>query len=45
MVWTGAYCKFAVETFLKTGESIIATKRAFRAHFILCRSDAVSDRK
>ena len=27
--WTGAYCAFAAETFLKTGESVIASQRAF----------------
>ena len=35
MVWIGAHHTFAVETFLKTGEFIIATQRAFYAHFML----------
>ena len=42
MAWTGAHCAFAVETF-KTGESVIATQRAFCAHFILCQNDPVLD--
>ena len=35
---------FAVEKFLKIGESVIATHRTFLAHFILCRNDTVPDR-
>ena len=35
---------FAVETFFKTGEFIIATQSAFRAHFMFDRKDAISDR-
>ena len=43
MAWTGAHRRFAVEGFfLKSGES--ATQRAFLAHFMLCRNDAVPDR-
>ena len=34
MVWTDAYRPFAGETFSKTGESVIATRRVFRAHFM-----------
>ena len=45
MVWNGAYCAFAVETFFKTGESVITTLRVFHAHFRLCQNDAVMDRK
>lgn len=45
MVWTGAHRAFAVETFLKNGESVTATQRAFRAHYMLGRNDAVPDRK
>ena len=44
MVWTGAHRVFAVETFLKTGKSVIAEQRAFRAHFMLRRNDAVPER-
>ena len=29
-----AYCAFAVETFFKTDEFVIAIPRAFYAHFI-----------
>ena len=32
--WTGAYCRFAGEAFLKTGKSVIALKRALHAHLI-----------
>ena len=31
--------------FFRIGESVIATQRAFRAHFMLRRSDVVPDRK
>ena len=44
MSWTGAHCAFAVETFLKAGESVIAAYLAFLAHFMLCRNDDVMDR-
>ena len=36
VTWTGALRTFAAETFfLKTGESVIVTLRAFRAYFML----------
>ena len=41
---TGAHREFTVETFFKTCESVITTKRAFRAHFMLRWNDAVLDR-
>ena len=41
MIWTGVYHAFAVES----SESVIATQRAFCAHFMLCQNDAVLDRK
>ena len=44
MAWTGAHSAFDIEMFLKTGESVIATQRAFLAHFILRRNDAAPDR-
>lgn len=46
MTWTGAHRLFAVETsvFL-TGESLIATPRAFCTHFMLLWKYAVPDRK
>ena len=44
MAWTGAHHAFAVEMFYKIGESIIATQRAFCAHFMLHWNDAVQDR-
>ena len=37
--------KTFVSLFFKTGERVIATQRAFRAHFIQLRNDAVQDRK
>ena len=37
MAWTGAHSAFA-------RESIIATLRAFRAHLMFGRNDAISDR-
>ena len=37
--WTGAHYVFAVETFLKTGESVIATQRAFYFISEWCRSE------
>ena len=37
MAQTGAFCK--------TGESLIATLKAFRAHFMLRRNDVIPDRK
>lgn len=43
MVWTGAHRTFAVERFLKNGESVVATQRAFRANCKLGQNDAVSD--
>ncbi len=33
-----------LKLFLKTGESVIATQRAFCAHFILYQNDSVPDR-
>ena len=36
---------FAVEMYFKTGESAIATQRAFHVNFKLCQNDAVLDRK
>ena len=48
MAWTGEHSAFAVETGfgggLQTGESIIATKGAYRAHLILQRNDAAPAR-
>ena len=46
MGWPGAQRKFAVPEFPeKTGGSVIAAQRAFRAHFMARRNDAVPDRK
>ncbi|CAI9738332.1 XP_033610977.1uncharacterized protein LOC117283012 [Octopus vulgaris] len=45
MVWTGPERAFAVETYIKNGESVITTQRAFRIHFGLNRNDAVPGRK
>ena len=43
MIWTSAHHAFAGETiFFKTGESVIAIERAFRAYLILHKNDAVS---
>ena len=36
--------RLLLKRFLKTGESMIAIHRAFRAHFKLHRNDAVLDR-
>ena len=44
MCWTSAHYVFAVESFLKTGESVIATQKTFCAHFMRHRNDAVPDR-
>ena len=44
MAWTDAQSIFAVEIFFKIGESVIATQRAFYAHFMLHQNDAVPDR-
>lgn len=38
MVWTWAQRAFAVETFLKNGESVIATQRTFQTHYKLGRN-------
>ena len=45
MAWTDKYWVFAVETFFKAGESVIATQKAFHDHFMLHWNDAVLDRK
>ena len=42
MTWTSEHREFAVEIFF--AESLIATHRGFRAHFLLRRNDAVPDR-
>ena len=42
--WTGAHGAFAVETLFKTDESVIATQRIFRAHFMLRQNYVVLDR-
>ena len=42
---TSAHGVFAVETFLKTGESVIPTQSVFRAHFRLYQNYAVPDEK
>ena len=42
---TSAHCAFAVVTFFKTGESVIAAERAFCVHFKLCQNVVVLDRK
>ena len=43
---TCAHCVFADETcFLKTGEFVIVTQRAFLAHFIFGQNDSFPDRK
>ena len=44
MSWTCADCSLAVETVLKTGESLIAMQRVFYAHLTLCQNDTVLDR-
>ena len=44
MVLTGAHA-FAVNIFLKTGEFVIATVRAYCIHFMLHQNDDVLDRK
>ena len=41
MAWAGAHC-FPLKVF-KTGEFVINTLRASRAHFMLCWNDAISD--
>ena len=41
IAWTSAQHVFAVKTFFKACESLIAAQRAFCAHFILCWNDAV----
>jgi hypothetical protein len=45
MRWSGEHRGFVVETFFKNNESVIATQRAFRRHFRLCRRAPVPDRK
>lgn len=45
MAWPGEHCAFAVETFLKTSESVIEILRAFRVHFILSLKDTHLDGK
>ena len=46
MTLIGEYREFSLKTFFfTTGESVIATLRAFRAYFTLRRYDAVLDRK
>jgi len=45
MGWSGEHRDFAVETFFKNNESVIATQRAFRRHFRLGRRAPVPDRK
>ena len=37
-------CYLLLKHFFNTSESVIVTQRAFRAHFILRRNDAVQDR-
>ena len=44
MNWTGERRAFTVETFIKTNESVTATRRAFRVHFKLGRHDPVPAR-
>ena len=43
MTWTGIHFAFVDETFFKTNNSVIATKRAFCIYFILGK-DVVLDR-
>ena len=45
MAWTRVPDAFGVEANFKTGNSIIATERDSRAHFMLHQYDAVLDRK
>ena len=45
MVSNGAQRAFALEIIFNVGKSVIATQRAFRAHFMLSRNNAVPDRK
>ena len=45
IVWTGAYRRFAGETFFKPGKSAIAKQKPFRAHFMLHQNDAIPDKK
>ena len=40
---TVAHYAFEVETFLETGESVIATLRLFHANFMLRRNNADAD--
>ena len=43
MTWTSAHCEFGVETlFFNIGEFLIATQRAFCAHFMLHWNDIVT---
>jgi hypothetical protein len=42
MEWSGAQRVFIIETFLKNGESVIATQRALRTHFELGRHDRIT---
>ena len=41
---TSFYFKAEYEKSFKTGESLIATQRDFRAHFMLRRNNAVPDK-
>jgi len=45
MAWLGEYRAFIVEEFIKNGGSPVATQRAFRIRFGLCRREAVPDKK
>ena len=45
MNWTGEHRAFAIETFIKSNESVITTIRAFRTHFAIGRHGQVPDRK
>ena len=41
MAWSGEHRAFVIEEFVKNGESVVATQRSFRRHFLLNRHDPV----
>ena len=45
MAWHGEHRAFVVEEYIRNGESVITTQRAFRIRFELGRHDPVPDRK
>jgi hypothetical protein len=45
MAWTGEHRAFVVEAYFKNSDSVIATQRQFRTHFIVGRHGRVPDKK